>query len=116
MEGKKLANFIAKVIEEKKGEQIDIINVKKFTALTDYFIICTSLVPEHGRTIADEIEKDLKGQGQRISRLEKSKDESWIALDLGEIIVHIMTEDKRKYYNLERLWKEVESVVLSNRK
>lgn len=115
MEGKKLADFISKVIKEKKGEEVDIINVKKFTVLADYFIICTSLVPEHGKSIAEEIEKSIKMFGQKITRFDRSLDNSWIALDLGDIIVHIMTEDKRKLYNIEKLWREVEPQITAKR-
>lgn len=116
MEGRKLADFVVKAIKEKKGEDIAVINVKKMTVLTDYFVICTSLVAEHGRTIADEIEKRLKEKDKKITKIDRGSSDSWIALDVGSVIVHIMTEEKRKFYSLEKLWQELEPIMSKQKK
>jgi ribosome-associated protein len=108
MEGKELANFIARIIKDKKGDDVVIINVKKLTVLTEYFVVCSSLVEEHSRSIAEEIGKQLKDSGEKITNIDRGTSDSWIALDCGNVIVHIMTEEKRKFYNLERIWQEVE--------
>ncbi len=107
MNGKNLAEFIAKVIEEKKGEDVDIVDVKKFTTFTDFIVICTSDVPEHGETIADEIKERLKEKGNDVYAVDKGSPSDWVALDCGSVIVNIMTQEKREFYNLEALFKNL---------
>uniref|UniRef100_A0A7C4U0E7 Ribosomal silencing factor RsfS n=1 Tax=Caldisericum exile TaxID=693075 RepID=A0A7C4U0E7_9BACT len=104
MRGKTLANFIVKVIEEKKGEDVKIIDVKRLTIITDYFVVCTGSVGDHCDAISNEVEEKLKKKKIRPLSVDKGSDSSWIAMDYGSVIVHIMTEEKRKFYNLERLW------------
>lgn len=108
MKGRELANFIAKIIRDKKGRDIKIVNVKDFAILTDYFIISTVEVPEHGKAIKDEIEKRLKFQDNLTWSVERDKSGLWIVLDFGSVIVHIMTEEKRAFYEIERLWEKKE--------
>jgi ribosome-associated protein len=107
MKGKILTNFIVKAIEEKKGEEIEVIDVKKSTTFTDYVIIATSNVPEHGEAIADELGKKLKECGNEIYATDKGKIADWIAIDCGSVIVNIMTKEKRDLYNLESLFKSL---------
>ncbi|MGC8721277.1 MAG: ribosome silencing factor [Caldisericaceae bacterium] len=110
MKGKTLANFIAKIIEEKKGEDVDIIDVKKFTTLTDYFVIATSNLAEHGEAIAYEISKRLKESGNEVFAIDKGSTADWIALDCGSVIVNIMTKEKRDLYNLESLFRNLDLI------
>ncbi|MCI4462989.1 MAG: ribosome silencing factor [Caldisericum sp.] len=116
MKGKTLANFIVKVIEDKKGEDIKIIDVKKLTIITDYFVICTGSVSEHCDAISNEVEEKLKKKKVIPISVDKGADSTWIAMDYGSVIVHIMTEEKRRFYDLERIWEEVSPKIASNRK
>lgn len=116
MKGKTLANFIVKVIEEKKGEDIKVLDVKKLTIITDYFVICTGNVSEHCDAISYELEEKLKKKKIMPISVDKGTDSSWIAMDYGSVIVHIMTEEKRRFYDLERIWEEVSPKITSRRK
>jgi ribosome-associated protein len=116
MKGKTLANFIVKVIEDKKGEDIKIIDVKKLTIITDYFVICTGSVSEHCDAISNEVEEKLKKKKVIPISVDKGADSTWIAMDYGSVIVHIMTEEKRRFYDLERIWEEVSPKIASKRK
>ncbi|MEF3245584.1 MAG: ribosome silencing factor [Caldisericaceae bacterium] len=116
MKGKTLANFIAKVIEDKKGEDIKIFDVKKLTIITDYFVVCTATAGEHCNAIADEIEEKLKKKNTRPISIDRGNDSSWIAMDYGSVIVHIMTEEKRGFYNLENIWEEINPKIKQRRK
>jgi ribosome-associated protein len=110
MKGKILTDFITKVIEEKKGEDIDVINVKKFTTLTDYFVIATSNLPEHGEAIANELIKQLKENGNEVFAVDKGNISEWVALDCGSVIINIMTKEKRDLYNLESLFRNLDLI------
>lgn len=116
MKGKTLANFIVKVIEDKKGEDVKVIDVKQLTIITDYFVICTGSVSEHCDAISSEIEEKLKKKKLYPYSIDKGTDSSWIAMDYGSVIVHIMTEEKRKFYDLERIWEEVSPKIVTKRK
>jgi len=116
MKGKTLANYIVKIIEDKKGEDIKVIDVKKLTIITDYFVVATATVSEHCDAISNEIEEKLKKKDTRPISIDKGLDSSWIAMDYGSVIVHIMTEEKRKFYDIEKIWETVQPKITSKRK
>ncbi len=107
MKGKRLANFIVKVISKKKGRDIVLIDVRKMTALTDFFVVCTAEVAEHADSIEEELKKELKGKGNTLFGEEGEQSNDWIVMDYGDVIVHIMTEEKRKFYNIEKIWQRI---------
>jgi ribosome-associated protein len=115
LKGKRLANFIVKVIEDKKGRDIRLLDVQKLTTLASYFIVCTADVPEHGKAIAEEIRMRLKEKGNYLLAEEGEEFGEWIAMDYGEVIVHIMLRDKREFYNIEKIWQQVESKIKEKR-
>ena len=111
MKGKSLVNYIVKIIEDKKGENVVVVNVKKLTTLADYFVICSASVSEHSKAIYEEIKFKLKKKGN-LPFSEEGKDAGdWIVMDYGEVIVHIMLPEKREFYDLERMWREIEPEI-----
>ena len=77
-------------------------------AIVDYFVITTASNPRQGRAIAEEVEEQLRRQdGTGPLRVEGADDARWILLDFGDIVVHILSEEARAYYELERLWGDV---------
>ncbi len=115
MKGKRLVNFILKLIEDKKGEDIVVLDVKKLTTLADYFIICSAEVSEHSKAIYDEIKFQLKKKGILPLSEEGKLSGDWIVMDYGEVIVHIMLPEKREFYSLERMWREIEPQITKSR-
>lgn len=107
MKGKRLANFIVKVISKKKGKDIALIDVRGMTILTDFFVICTAEVAEHVSSIEEELKKELKNKGNALLNEEEDESNNWIVMDYGDVIVHIMTEEKRRFYNIEKIWQEI---------
>lgn len=93
---------------EKKGEDFITIDVEGRTILADTFAIVTGRSKIQTRAIADAIVESCKAQGLTVKRVEGYSDGSWILLDLGNAIVNVFTPDQRQFYNLERLWSEVE--------
>ncbi len=115
MKGKRLANFIVKIMDEKKGKDISLLDVRDITTLTDFFVICTADVVEHAKAIAEEIRVRLKQKGNMLFSEEGEKTGEWIAMDYGDVIVHIMLQDKREFYDIERIWKRVEPKIKEKR-
>lgn len=104
---KKIIKKIITILEEKKCEDISILDLENVNSYLCIFIICSVNSAVQARAVSRELERSLKeyklGPGNQEKKAHNS-DNGWILLDLGEIVVHIMTPEKRKYYDLEKLW------------
>jgi len=107
LKDKKLLDFITEVIDEKKGNKIKVVDVTKITTLTNFFIICTAEASEHAKAIEEELGKRLKEKKIKLFNEEGEGEGKWIVMDYGDFIIHIMTEDTRKFYNIEKIWQEI---------
>ena len=115
----KLAKVAAKIAEDKKGENVVLLDVKELTEITNYFVIVTANSIPQINAIADEIEKTLKYDYEtEVLRRDGGSDVNWKVLDFGGLIVHIMSHDLRLLYNLENIWKKTnhKSVVVAETK
>ena len=95
---------ISKLMLEKKALDIKIIDVRKITTLTDFFIICTSESGPQTRAISDHINRQMKKDGIKAWHIEGYEKLEWVLLDYVNIVVHVFSKESRDYYNLERLW------------
>lgn len=93
---------LLKVIERKKGRDIEVFDVGELSSITDYFIISTALNRTHLKTLRDEVVKNIKIE--KSPGIDGRPESGWIVLDYGDFIVHLMVEGERDYYNLEDLW------------
>ena len=93
---------------EKKGEDFTEIEVGGRTILADQFVLVTGRSKVQTRAISDEIAEKVAAAGFKVIRTEGYSDGTWILIDLGTVIVHVFTPEQRQFYNLERLWAEVE--------
>lgn len=102
---KKIAKFsnVLKELWEKKAENVVALDITKFYTYADYVLICTGTSTKHTQSIADAVYEKAKEQKKQVL-IEGYNEGTWILLDLGEVVVHIFTEDKRDLYNLEGLW------------
>jgi ribosome-associated protein len=97
--------------ESKKAFNCRVLDLREVTTLADYFLICTATNQRQAQAIWDEIAKQLKVQhGERAAGVEGYSNAEWICGDLGDLIVHIFTPEKRDYYDLERLWRHAKAV------
>lgn len=103
-------SIAAKALEDKFGEDIQILNIGKVSVLADYFIIATGKNPNQLQAMADEVEEKLYKEGLRLRHKEGRNDSGWTLLDFGEIIVHLFDQENRSFYNLERIWSDAEKV------
>jgi ribosome-associated protein len=104
----KLFKAIIHAIEEKKGERIVSLDLKKIPeAVTDFFIICEATNPIQLKAIADSIEEEVKKKcGESPYKHEGRQGEQWILIDYVNIVVHVMLPETRKFYKLEEMWSD----------
>jgi ribosome-associated protein len=92
--------------EAKKAENIAILELDKSSSgFTDYFVICTGSNPRQLQAISDEVDQKLSSVGQQPAHVEGYNQAEWILLDYVDFVIHIFSENARKFYDLERLWK-----------
>jgi len=110
MSQKEILAKIVKTLDSKKAEEIDVIGIKDLTIIADYFVIATGTSTTHTKSLADEVEFQLKETGIVPTRTEGYNGANWIILDYADIVVHIFYKETRQYYSLERLWADGEKV------
>jgi ribosome-associated protein len=88
-----------------------VLEVGPVLAIVDYFVVTTASNPRLARTVAEEVEEQLRRAGGGAPlRMEGADDARWILIDYGDIVVHVFSEEARAYYDLERLWGDVARV------
>ncbi len=96
--------MIVELAEAKKAKDIEILELKHLTIITDYFIICSGESTTQVRTIVDYIEEELKKRGIRPASIEGYNFSKWVLMDYSDVIVHVFEEQTREYYQIENLW------------
>ncbi len=101
----KFASAIARFLDDNKAKDIVILNVSNVCSLSDYFIIATGSSTPHIRALTENLRKKLKDVFKRLPLGEESERMSkWNLLDYGEVVVHIMTQEQRDIYKIEKFW------------
>ena len=110
MTAKEAAALAVKALDSKMGVDIQLIEITDVSTLADYFLICTGTSGTHVKTLCDYAEYTLEQLGEQMLSREGHRGNSWELLDYGSIVVHVFTEEARKFYDLERLWADAETV------
>ena len=105
-----IAAIAAKALDDKKARDIKVLKTDKQTVLADYFVICNGTSSTHIKALVDEVDKQLSEAGVPPIRREGLRSDIWVLMDFGCVIVHVFTDEARKFYNLERLWSDAEEV------
>lgn len=98
-------------MDEKKGEDILLLEVIDIASFADYFIICTGTSDRMLDALAKSIKEEIKKEYKINSIPEGNSQSGWVLLDLGDVIVHFFSPDQRNYYRLEELWQEGKVLV-----
>jgi ribosome-associated protein len=99
---------------DKKAFDLDVLDVGNLTSIADYFILCSAANERQTASIADNIQEMLRvGKGVKPLLVEGTTPGHWVLLDYGDFIVHIFTEETRRFYGLERLWGDAPNVTAS---
>jgi ribosome-associated protein len=93
-------------LEDKKAEDILLLDIKELVSFTDYFVICTATSSRMLNALADGIVEKTRVDHKRKGRIEGSPDAGWMVVDYGDIVVHLFDDELRRYYKLEELWKD----------
>jgi ribosome-associated protein len=113
MDSNNLVLEIAKVLDEKKAIDVTAIKTEEVTIVSDYFVIASGTSNTHVKSLADDVEYEIKQRlGVDPEHIE-GRATGWILIDYGTVIVHIFGHEERDYYNLERLWADASVVDLS---
>ena len=110
---KLMAQLAFKALDEKKGEDIKVIDISKVSILADYFIIANGNNESQVRAMVDSIEEELGKDGYELKQREGYDTGSWVLLDFGDIIVHVFDKENRLFYDLERIWRDGREVDIS---
>ena len=111
---KEIAYEVTKALDAKKGMDIKLLKIAKVSSLADYFLICTGTSNTHVKTLCDYAEYTMEQLGEPMLGREGHRGNSWELLDFGSIVVHVFTQEARKFYDLERLWADAEVVDLKD--
>lgn len=102
----KKLSIITEACEDKKGSDITVLDISKFSTIADHFVIVSGNSSTQVQSIADGVEDEMVKAGYEHIEKEGYKSGRWVLLDFGDIIVHVFHREERDYYNLERLWSE----------
>ena len=109
-----IAGIAAKALDDKKARDVKVLCTKDQTVLADYFVICNGTSSTHIKALVDEVDKQLSEAGEPPIRREGLRSDIWVLMDFGCVIVHVFTDEARKFYNLERLWNDAQEIDIAS--
>lgn len=101
-----MVKIARKALEDKKGQNIKIIDISRVSVLADYFIIADGSNPNQVQAMVDNVEEAMGQAGYRCRQIEGYGTANWILMDYGDIIVHAFNREDRLFYDLERIWRD----------
>jgi ribosome-associated protein len=103
----KMVETITEALLSRKGKEISVLDISKLTTLTDFFVVCHGTSDVQIKALADVVEEELlKETGEKAWKKEGLQGRSWVILDFVNIVVHIMSKEKRDFYGIERMWND----------
>jgi ribosome-associated protein len=102
----------ARAAAEKKATDEVVLDLREVASFTEYFLICTGASTRQVQAISNSVEDELRKAGRRPSHIEGYSSAEWILLDYGDFIVHVFSAASRRFYDLERLWRDAKRVEL----
>lgn len=99
------------MLEERKAEDILLLDVQQITVLADYFIICSATSERQSRALSEDLSRHLKEAVGKPLGVEGETDSGWVLVDYGDVVVHIFSPEMRDRFDLEGFWKEAKTIV-----
>lgn len=101
--------MLVEFADDIKAQRVETLDVRAKTSVADYFVICTGTSDTHIRSIADRVREKMREHGIRPLRVgEAGPDGGWVLHDYGDVVFHVMSEEKRQFYDLESLWRSLQ--------
>lgn len=113
MESYEIAAALAKALDSKKGQDIKVLKTEGLTTLADYFVLCTATSSTQVKAMSDACEEAVEKLGERAHHIEGHRGGTWLLMDFSSVVVHVFTDEARKFYDLERLWSDAQEVDLA---
>jgi ribosome-associated protein len=107
---KLMARLAYEALEDKKGEDIQVIEIKDISIIADYFIIANGSNAPQVDALVDSVKDKLGREGFEPKRIEGVRSASWVLMDYGDLVVHVFSKEDRLFYNLERIWRDGKTV------
>lgn len=105
-QSKEMVKLAISAVDDKKGEDIRVIDIRQVSVLADYFLIASGSNPNQVQAMADNVEEILGKAGYPCRQVEGYQSANWILMDYGDIIVHVFCREDRLFYDLERIWRD----------
>lgn len=105
-QAKEMVKLAIQALEDKKGEDLRIIDIRQVSVLADYFLIASGSNANQVQAMCDNVEETLGKAGYTCRQVEGYQNANWILMDYGDIIVHVFCQEDRLFYDLERIWRD----------
>ena len=109
LETERKLEIVRRLLEEKKAEEIEVIDLRGRTLIADFFVICSGTSNTHIKAIADGLLTDGRKEGLRREHVEGYAQARWVLVDYGDVVAHIFAREEREFYDIESLWKATEA-------
>lgn len=105
-QSKEMVKIAYAALDEKKAEDISIIDISGVTVIADYFLIASGANPNQVQALVDNVQEKLYKAGYECKQVEGYQGATWILLDYLDIVVHVFSREDRRFYDLERIWRD----------
>ena len=112
----KKSQWIHEALENAKAHNIVVLDVRSISDFTDYMVIATGTSNRHVQSTVDKVAETLREHGERTVGMEGKQIGDWVLIDFGDVVVHVMREETRDFYNLEKLWSDAKRVNMERPK
>ncbi|MEG2376948.1 MAG: ribosome silencing factor [Clostridia bacterium] len=103
-----------RALDDKMAREIQVLHIETVTTLADYFIICTATSNTHAKTLKEAVEHELELSDVRPHHVEGHGSGTWLLMDYSSVVIHIFTDEARKFYQLDRVWADAEVIDTEN--
>lgn len=107
-----MARIAYQALDDKKGEDIKVLDISGISPLGDYFIITNGTSDSQVRALVENVEEKMHEAGYALRQQEGNHSGTWVLLDYGDVIVHVFDRENRSFYNLERIWSDGKAVEM----
>ena len=104
MTSREMLKIAYTVLDEKKGEDIKVIDISNISVIADYFLIASANNINQLQAMSDELQEKLSKEGIEVKQVEGNRSATWILLDYGDLVIHLFDKEDRLFYDLERIW------------
>ncbi len=114
MTAKELTKIAVAALEDRKAEDVTVIDISEISPIADYFIIANGTNQNQLQAMRDAADEALYKAGAKVQQVEGNQNSTWILMDYGDIIIHIFSKEDRLFYDLERTWRDGKIVDVNN--